>query len=231
MPRLSAALLLAALTALASWGAPAPLPKPGDWFAGWDKPIDPRGDCRFERIADRLTITVPGKGHVLDVLGRRLNAARLLRVVRGNFVAQVRLGGMTHPTARSGCYQAGLLLTDGKLFIKVQRYTKNVEGYHPRVTPYTRTERSEVQGGRSVRYHDLLPFENPDYLRLVRRGQTLRVEFSEDGTKWIRMRPTVHLWLPKDMPAALRVGVLAESSAAGTFKPTFDQFKVSRLPK
>src|SRR5690348_4213586 len=42
-------------------GAPVPLPKP--WIGGWDKPVNPLGDCWFNRHGDKLRVTVPGRGH------------------------------------------------------------------------------------------------------------------------------------------------------------------------
>jgi hypothetical protein len=45
-----AAMLLCAVVPAAVLAAPAPAPRTsGPWFDGWDKPVDPLGDCRFER--------------------------------------------------------------------------------------------------------------------------------------------------------------------------------------
>ena len=111
-----AALLLCALAGgLAA--APAPISRPsketGPWFDGWDRPVDPLGDCKFARKGDRLTITVPGKGHQLDIVQGGLNAPRLLREVEGDFLVQVRVRGDYRPADldKPGMLrQAGLVL-------------------------------------------------------------------------------------------------------------------------
>ena len=61
-------LSLGTLLASAALAAPVPPPRParGPWGWAWDKPINPKGDCRFDREWRRLTITVPGEGHDLD---------------------------------------------------------------------------------------------------------------------------------------------------------------------
>src|SRR5438876_465559 len=99
----------------------APAPKPSTWTAGWDKPVDPSRDCRFDYDGEKLTITVPGKNHGLDVMGNRLNAPHLLREVQGDFVVQVRVRGAFAPTGHEGYHRAGLLLTYGNTVVKVQR--------------------------------------------------------------------------------------------------------------
>src|SRR5947209_3073819 len=102
MPRL-ASLLLAALVATAADGAPVPRPKASPvWTRGWDRPVNPGGRCRFDRTGDKLTLTVPGRGHGLDVSNGRLNAPRLLRDLRGDFVVQVRVGGDFRPKRLAG---------------------------------------------------------------------------------------------------------------------------------
>src|ERR1700722_16379001 len=107
-----AALLLGALLATLASAAPAPLPRADDWVSGWDKPV---GGCRFDRKGDKLTITVPGKGHALDVRGGRLGAPHILRDVEGDFVVEVRVGGTFKPTrGASGGRRAGILLRGGE---------------------------------------------------------------------------------------------------------------------
>src|SRR5690242_14159504 len=81
-------LLMCVLVAGVALATPAPPERP--WVTGWDKPVDPKKDCRFERREERLTITVPGEGHELSVQGD-LNAPRLLRDVEGDFAAEVRI--------------------------------------------------------------------------------------------------------------------------------------------
>ena len=116
-----AVLLLCALVAagvVAAAGglmaAPAPFPTrtgraSGPWITGWDRVVDPVGDCKFDRRGDRLTMTVPGQPQEVDVTRGRLNGPYLLRDVEGDFVVQVRVGG----DFLKGQGTAGLLLLAG----------------------------------------------------------------------------------------------------------------------
>src|SRR5438552_244722 len=114
-----AALVLGALVAGVLSGAPAPFPKPsrqtGPWFDGWDRPMDPLGNCRFLRRDEQLTITIPGKGHelALGIGGKWSRAPRLLRDVEGDFILDVRVGGNFLPLD-DGYRHAGVLLQAGK---------------------------------------------------------------------------------------------------------------------
>src|SRR5262249_6615698 len=118
----SLSVLLCALAAVLVQATPAPFPRTDrPWYTGWDRPADPRRDCRFDRKGGRLTITVPGKGHEIDLAKGRLQAPHLLRSVEGDFAVQVRVGGNFRPTGRSGYHRAGLLVTDGTIFIKFEK--------------------------------------------------------------------------------------------------------------
>src|SRR5262249_46261637 len=160
----------------------APAPKPSIWTAGWDRPVDLCRDCRFDHDGDKLTITVPGKNHGLDVAENRLNAPHLLREVRGDFVVQVRVRGTFTPTGDEGYHRAGLLLMFGKSVVRVQRIAnlaKNEKdwrfyiGYHSLGS----------KGGFNCSDPNSPP-RIPAYLRVKRKGDELAVSCSEDGKKW-----------------------------------------------
>ncbi len=68
---------------------------------GWDKPVDPDGDCKFLVGKNTLFIEVPGKDHDLGVDRGVMNAPRMLREVEGDFTAQVRVDGEFTPVGPS----------------------------------------------------------------------------------------------------------------------------------
>src|SRR5262249_33981790 len=103
----------------AALAAPAPAPRP--WLSGWDRPLDPLGGCRFDRKGETLTVTVPGEGRDLETADGRPNAPRLLRVVEGDFTAQVRVRGDFGKVGLGGLRRAGLLLSDGHWFVSLTR--------------------------------------------------------------------------------------------------------------
>jgi regulation of enolase protein 1 (concanavalin A-like superfamily) len=212
MPRLAILLFCALLAVSGGLAAPAPLPRPSQvWNTGWDRPVDPVGDCRFERQGDKLTITVPGKGHELDVRQGRLDAPHLLRQAEGDFLVQVRVG----VTAAAG--RAGLLLRGGD--------TDPVVTVQFAVTGRRRCNVlavvSRKGGGPTLRVgtYEGPPVGVPAWLRLERRGRVGKVAFSEDGKKWVSLNVPLEIALPQKV----KVGVVAEAAT----EATFDQFQLT----
>jgi hypothetical protein len=209
--------------------APAPIPKP--WINFWDTPIDKRGKCRFDRRGERLTIIVPGKGHDFDVGASRLNAPRLLRGVNGDFVAQVRVGGDFGPPDVADyrppfpVRRAGLLVAGEKLFVrflraidldsKRQALIINIAGSHRG----KRHEREWVVAGPSP--------DGPVFLRVERRGGSIEMTHTDDGKRWSRTLGPLAVGLTGN----LKVGVIAEATASGTFEPVFDHFDLTKPAK
>jgi len=70
------------------------------------------------------------------------------------------------------------------------------------------------------------PLEKPAYLRLERRGALLNATWSLDGKTWTRLslgKGTRGFVLGRKV----KVGVVAESTTPGEFKPEFDQFQLT----
>jgi hypothetical protein len=222
MARLLSACLLV-LVAFAVTAAPAPQP----WGQPWEE-VDPLGDCRFERDGDRLTITVPGKEHVFNVTENVLNAPRLVREVEGDFVAQVRVGGVFAPEAAKGeaaVQRAGFILTDGKRVFRVERMADLAEdqkGYHVRFT----SQSVGVQGGL-FEPDDRPPLDKPVYLRLERKAASVGFAWSLDGEKWKASLG----WASSSLPAKMKLGPIAEASGPGKFQPEFDHFQLTHPEK
>ncbi len=115
----SCSALLLFLAVCAAVAAPMPPRKPFE--TGWEKPVDPDGDCKFIRDKDALTIEVPSTDHALGIELNLMNAPRLLRDVKGDFIVELRVSGEFQPsnvaTTNSGIppfVGAGLLLMNGE---------------------------------------------------------------------------------------------------------------------
>jgi len=219
--RCSTILVLSALSAVT---LAAPAPKPSVWRTGWDRPVDPSRDCRFDYDGDKLTITVPGKNHGLDVMGNRLNAPHLLREVRGDFDIQIRVSENFRPAGNEGYHRAGLLLMYEKTVLRVQR-TASLAEKEKDWRLYIGMNSLGGKGGLTD-VNPNPPVGIPAYLRVERRGHRFEVSSSEDGKKWTQRCLTGY-----KLPEAIKVGVVAEATADGEFKVEFDQFKLSRPGK
>jgi regulation of enolase protein 1 (concanavalin A-like superfamily) len=229
MHRLAALLLCCSLVVIAAvTAAPAPFPRmsrgPILGITGWDRPVDPAGDCSFDRQGDRLTITIPGPGHTLDVEAGRLNAPRMLRDVDGDFAVQVRVAAVRDSGMAAERLRAGLLVTDGKSFVRLQRLLdRNAVS----------TQIDEPVSGHHEMAFSMSTRKNLAYLRLERRGDHFLLLCSHDGRQWrVTIDPFKLTW-PHSVKMArkVKVGVLAEATGNGRISAIFDQFHLTPPPK
>src|SRR4051812_586702 len=68
---------------------------------GWGTAIDPDGDCKFSVEKGRVAIAIPGTVHALSAERGQVNAPRVLREVEGDFIAQVKVSGVSPPRSSS----------------------------------------------------------------------------------------------------------------------------------
>ncbi len=233
MARLALLLLGLTFAIAAPLARPAAPPKPTKssrpWFDGWDKPIDPVGDCTFERKGERLTIKVPGPDHGLEFWDDSHKAPRLMRDVAGDFAIQVRVGGSFRPArgSRGASQGAGLVMLSGQRVAMLLRTTQMSNGKTWHSLLGTFRQPSGLQLG-----HDLMDSVTPpsqySYLRMERHGHTIELKISPDGKRWTtkqRSHWDFFLFLPKKV----KVGVVATSQAKGTVQAEFDQFQLTPL--
>ncbi len=220
----SLACLAAACAAFAA--PPADPTKPFE--GGWDKPVDPDGDCKFRREKGGLTIEVPGKDHDLGIERGLMNAPRLLRDVEGDFIAQVRVGGPFIPSATSTTTEripfvgAGLLLMAGqKTYIRLERAAMRWKG---EVKTFANWELREDGKWALAGNASVCPLEDREtYLRLERKGDKLLAAVSHDAKKWTELKP-----LELKLPAKLKLGVAAGTTSTEPFLPRFDRFDLEK---
>ncbi len=193
---------------------------------GWDKPVDPDGDCKITPNKGALTIEVPaGKRHDLVLDQGVLNAPRLVRDVTGDFTAQVRVDGDFSPTAPSTSptglpyLGAGIVVGSGdQTFMRLERAAVNRGA---KTVAYVDWEGRTVGKANWSGNGGLNDKEPAIYLRLRRLGDRFFAAFSRDGTNWTELPPQ-----DVKLPAAVKVGVAAVTTSAGPFKATFDDFRI-----
>ena len=191
---------------------------------GWDKPVDPDGDCKFTPDKTVLTIEAPGKQHDLSF---RMNAPRMLRKVEGDFTVQVRVDGDFRLTPETSpatvpipSVKAGLVvMAEGgprAELVCSSQDNPNVPGQTVLWSVWP-TPRSST--GASAAISDA-----PTYLRLRRGGNRFFASYSQDGVKWADMRQVDQ---EVEMPARVNVGVIATTTKSVPFKARFDDFRLT----
>jgi regulation of enolase protein 1 (concanavalin A-like superfamily) len=218
--------LLLILVVSAVMAAPAPAPSP--FTRGWDKAIDPDGDCKFRREKDALIIEVPGRVHDLGVERGVMNAPRLLRDVEGDFLAEVRVSGNFRPAEKpAGDYHvsfisAGLLLMTGaRTYVRLELASKHENGEIQTFANWELRGRGRwlLMGNPNVK-----ALEAKDtFLRLERQGDQIRGWVSQNGKEWYALTP-----IEITLPAKLKLGVAAINTSSETFAPRFDRFQLKQ---
>lgn len=216
----------------------APAPNPGPWARGWQE-IPDKG-CKFTRFTDVLTIEVPDNEHYQTRFRPALDIPCLLRTVEGDFVVEVRVDGISDPSApargqvltSTGSIPlnpyvvAGILLTTtdrgpvekAGLYMQWGREKECSEGT-------VEARASLVVFGQKPKQRVFHVFDKEgNYLRLRRQGANFAVSLSVDGKKWVDIE--AH---KADLPAKLKLGVFANSDSSTPFKPRFDKFKLTLM--
>lgn len=205
-------------------------------IAGWGTVVDPDGKCTIRAQDGKLSIRVPPG--VYDIWygekdpAQRFNAPRVVRQVRGDFVAQVKvtadwtagagLSGGPFPGRFSRV--AGLLVWDSEN--QYLRHERNlfVQSGKPGIAVYwtpplydrNATRISEWKSGTTAIFQG-----RSTWLRVERSGQTITSSISHDGRTW--QQTTVQ---QTEFPPNVQVGVLAHQASDGEFVCEFEEFKI-----
>jgi regulation of enolase protein 1 (concanavalin A-like superfamily) len=195
------------------WLTPVPAVAVQPAAASWDAPVDPDGDCKFQSERGRLTITVPGKPHDLRVDQGNKNAPRLLRSCEGDFTVQVHVDGDFSSSEYRG---AGLLLWAGeKTYFRMER---------AETINRKRLVIERMKDGQRILPGMELPLSAAACdLQIKRSGKQLFVSYSEEKGIWHGLAP-----LDFELPAKIKIGVIAVSTSPAPFAPTFEQFQLQQ---
>jgi regulation of enolase protein 1 (concanavalin A-like superfamily) len=194
---------------------------------GWGRVLDPSGDCEvsLDLERNRLKVTVPGTPHVLSAEDPTLpmNAPRVVRRVRGDFTAEVRVLGRLEPGGSRTTYYdpyhgAGLIVwQDPSNYLRLERAVGFIAG---RPHPYLNYELRE--GGRLTMSRGITIEDRPLFLRLRRQGREFSAWSSGDGHRWVQL-PGVDATLDE----RVEVGVVAVNSSARTLSAELEGLSVN----
>jgi regulation of enolase protein 1 (concanavalin A-like superfamily) len=194
----------------------------------WGEVLDPRGDCIFRVLGNRLHIKLSGQPHRLDAEAGVVDAPRVLREIEGDFHADVTVLGKLPDDTRSllggfAWYGAGLLVwQDDKYYIRLDRahmhFNTGKWVYYP---SWELRRNGKVWRGGLWEDGDLDP-EKPVHFRLDRIGKRFTAAFKQDGKDWEELGP-----INTDFGKKVKVGVAAAQNTAAVFEPIFENLKVT----
>jgi regulation of enolase protein 1 (concanavalin A-like superfamily) len=199
--------------------------RPND-LPGWGRVIDPWRDCdiSLDRENDRLNIRVPGTAHVLsaEVPQLPMNAPRVVRSVRGDFTANVRVLGQLEPgrsrtTHYNPYHGAGLIVwQDPSNYLRLERAVGTIDGRHH---PYVNYELRE--GGLLAVSRGFAIGDGALYLKLRRQGNALSAWYSFDGRRWVGLGR-----VDATFDDQVEVGVVAVNSSKLTLSAELEMFNI-----
>ncbi|MBB6695398.1 DUF1349 domain-containing protein [Cohnella xylanilytica] len=160
----------------------------------------------------RLTMVAPARADFFNDPGSDSSVATapfLYAVLKGDFVANVRLSVEMAAQCDSGCLMA---MSDDSNWAKICfEYMNRVPTI---VTVVTRSRSDDCNSMASGT-------ETP-FLRLARSGSAFAFHYSEDGTNWELVR-----YFRMEVPDELKIGVVAQAPFADRCKVTFYSFETS----
>jgi regulation of enolase protein 1 (concanavalin A-like superfamily) len=193
---------------------------------GWGRVFDPWRDCdvALDLEHDRLKVNVPGTPHVLsaEVPELPMNAPRVVRRVRGDFTASVRVLGRLEPgrsktTHYDPFHGAGLIVwQDPSNYLRLERAVGFIKG---RNHPYINYELRE--GGRLAVSYGITTEDRSLLLKLRRRGRTFSAWYSRDGRRWVELAS-----MESSLGERVEVGVVAVNSAERILSAELERFSI-----
>jgi regulation of enolase protein 1 (concanavalin A-like superfamily) len=191
-----------------------------DEIPGWGKPVDSDGDCQFNMNGNDLVILAPPT-HGLSIELGRMNAPRVLRMVNGDFVLEVKVEGDFAPGSktvpeRTPYNGAGLLvMSDDKNYVSLVRAVLTLNNKDLHYANFEVRENGAIQ--RFGRVEDLsLDPAKPTWLRLERRGDTILGSVRQDNGVWVNLPEKTAKLSNETM-----VGVAAVNASSKPFQTRF----------
>jgi regulation of enolase protein 1 (concanavalin A-like superfamily) len=219
-------LLTLSLITLAAAAADPPTPEDAKAIEGWGTWVDPDGDCDVRAEDDAVIITVSPAVHDLwpenPEPKQRANAPRLLRDVKGDFTAEVKVAGtvLGGEFFRSG---AMLIWQDERNFVRFER-AGSFRDKKPRHYCWLHV----FKDGKRVVNLQKEPVKDAEtILRLERKGDRLVASFSQDDGKTFTKYPAQDLALDADV----KVGVAALNASKAELTVRFEHLQLAAGPE
>jgi regulation of enolase protein 1 (concanavalin A-like superfamily) len=152
-----------------------------------------------------------------------MNAPRVVRRVRGDFTADVRVLGRLEPgrsttTHYDPFHGAGLIIwQDPSNYLRLERAVGFING---RPHPYLNYELRER--GRLAASHGITVEDRPLFLKLRRQGRAFSAWYSRDGRRWVRLAR-----VDAALDERVEVGVVAVNASARPLTAELERYSVT----
>jgi uncharacterized protein (TIGR03067 family) len=180
--------------------------------------VDPDGDCRWQRDAKRITITVPAGDHHFSA--KKANLPRLLQDVERDFAVEVKLPPLTLVPVNALAWGEHLMVwKDDQNVLAVQRVLSANDG------------KQATCVASSVNFHDGKPVFGVNAplqsnraldLKIERVGAQIKTFYREEGKAWRE----IQTFVVTGWPQKLRVGLAVSNGSKAVFAAHFDDFRV-----
>jgi regulation of enolase protein 1 (concanavalin A-like superfamily) len=189
---------------------------------GWGEWIDPVGDCTIQADKAKVVITAASGVHALNTGYGNMDAPRLLRPVKGNFKATVKLTADFSARDPHEFLSAGMLLmVDNWNYLRFERNIwQGGDGLAYSIGPLF----EYVQDGKELTKTNgkTVPFfqGNSTYLQLTRRDDRIEWGLSHDGQNWIRSTRPLNVTLARQA----QLGFAVVTTSQKPFTVEFSEF-------
>jgi len=222
----AAALVGCAIACLIAYPIRADEKEEGTVLRGWGRAIDPDHDCDIALKEGSLEFKIPGKSHDYAADIQIQNSPRVLREIKGDFIAEVKVCGEFKPgetstiPGRLSYHGAGLLLIKDKdNYFSLHRGCVFID---QRQRHYANFELRKDGGMAFSKYEIEIP-DQDTYLRLERRGNWVFNATSPDGIHWTSYEPA-----ELDLPETVQLGLVGVTSSDVPLSIRFRDLNVFR---
>jgi regulation of enolase protein 1 (concanavalin A-like superfamily) len=213
----------------------APVPKAANakkLSVTFGEPVNPDSTCKYEPAGkDGLRIVVPTTHPIEEVDHGKTVRPHMIRKVEGDFVLTVRIqhtfskdAGKAEAAKQKTMVAAGIGFTDAddakNTFSVCHMNTKSGDKWTT-----GRLMQIMHRGGGSGSGSGGDPLDKPVYLRVTRKGEEIKSEFSGDGKKWQNFS-TMKM---NTLGPAVNIGPVACQSTDAEYSVEFTEYDIKPL--
>jgi hypothetical protein len=234
--QISVLLVIATALGVVAVAAPAPPPSEKELLARyWGTIVSTSDKYEFSLVGKQLLIRTAGEPARGLKLKAKVNMPRVVRTVKGDFIATVKILDATAPhrdlkhEETKSSTRAGLFVSGANFNLELHLYQYHAKAKKVLEEDLTRCVWVDAwlnAAGTGSKLKDIEPGKST-YLRVIRKGKDTTVTYSLDGNDWATpFKPPRVLNFPEEVT----VGVFLSHTTYQIADATFDGFTLENLP-